>query len=50
MKKLLLLPGDAVCDLAGLIQDNDNRQILRMFVNTLVWSAIGVAVILITVR
>jgi hypothetical protein len=46
MTTLFLFPGEIVCGLAGLRQDNDDRQILRMFVNTLVWGAVGVAIVL----
>jgi hypothetical protein len=46
MTKLFLLPGGLACDAVGLTEDNDNRQILRMFLNTLIWGAAGVAVIL----
>jgi hypothetical protein len=46
MTKLFLLPGSLVCDAVGLAEDSDNRQILRTFLNTLIWGAAGVAVIL----
>jgi hypothetical protein len=36
MTKLFLLPGGLICDAVGLIEDSDNRQILRMFLNTLI--------------
>ena len=35
MTKLILLPGSLICDTVGLTEDSDNRQILRMFLNTL---------------
>jgi hypothetical protein len=35
MTKLFLLPGGFICDAVGLTEDSDNRQILRMFLNTL---------------
>ena len=38
--KLLLWPGDFVASLAGLPENSDNRQILRMWVNTVVWGAL----------
>ena len=44
--KLLMFPGEYVSDLAGLRASDEHRQILRMFVNTLVWSAIGVVGVL----
>lgn len=48
MTMLFLFPGEAACHLAGLRHDDDHRQILRMFVNTLVWGATGVAIVLMT--
>ena len=50
MKALLLFPGEFVCDRAGLKRDSDDRQILGMFVNTLIWGAVGVAIILMVLR
>jgi len=46
MTKLILLPGGLICDAVGLSEDSDNRQILRMFLNTLIWGAAGVITIL----
>ena len=46
MTKLFLLPGGLICDVVGLTEDSDNRQILRMFLNTLIWAAAGVITIL----
>jgi hypothetical protein len=46
MTKLFLLPGSLICDAVGLTEDGDNRQILRMFLNTLIWGAGGVIAIL----
>ena len=46
MTKLFLLPGGLICDAVGLTEDGDNRQILRMFLNTLIWGAAGVITIL----
>jgi len=34
-----LSPGDMAADAAGL--EDDNRVVFRMFVNTVVWGAIG---------
>src|SRR6516164_10722692 len=45
MTKLFLLPGGLICDAIGLTEDSD-RQILRMFLNTLIWGAAGVITIL----
>ena len=42
MTKLFLLPGGLICNAIGLTEDSDNRQILRMFLNTLIWGAAGV--------
>jgi hypothetical protein len=35
----LLSPGDLISDATGLT--GDNRVILRMFINTFVWGAVG---------
>ena len=40
-------PGSMVCDAVGLAGDIDHCAILRMFVNTMVWGAFGVAAALI---
>ena len=40
--RYLVSPGDLAAELAGLAAGSDSRQILRMFVNTLVWGALGV--------
>jgi hypothetical protein len=44
--KLFLLPGGLICDAVGLTEDSESRQILRMFLNTLIWGAAGVIMIL----
>jgi len=40
----LLSPGDLISDIAGLA--GENRVIFRMFINTIVWGAIGTALML----
>ena len=40
----LLSPGDLMSDAVGLY--GDNRVIFRMFINTMVWGAIGTALML----
>ena len=40
--RYLVSPGDLAAELSGLRAGTESRQILRMFVNTLVWGAIGV--------
>jgi hypothetical protein len=42
MLSLFLLPGDAVCDAAGILADSDHRMVLRSFVNMIVWSAVAI--------
>lgn len=37
-----LWPGERVCDLVGL-RDPEDRQVLRMFANTIIWGAVVVA-------
>lgn len=39
--KLLLWPGDVIASMAGLPEGSDNRQILRMWVNTVIWGALA---------
>ena len=46
MTKLFLLPGALICDAVGLTEDSEDRQILRMFLNTMIWGAVGVIIIL----
>jgi hypothetical protein len=46
MTKLFLLPGGLICDAIGLTEDGESRQILRMFLNTLILGAVGVAIVL----
>lgn len=40
--RLLLLPGDLVCDAVGIAETSDHRQILRMFLNTMIWSTVAI--------
>lgn len=42
MLRYLVSPGDFAAEVSGLAADTESRQILRMFVNTLVWGAVGV--------
>lgn len=46
MLSLFLLPGDLVCDWAGLPADSDHRMILRSFINMIIWSAVAIAIAL----
>lgn len=41
--RAFLVPGDLVCDAAGLAAEGEHRQILRSFVNMMVWGAIAIA-------
>lgn len=41
--RLFMMPGDLVCDLVDLERGSDHRQVLRMFVNTIFWSAVAIA-------
>lgn len=41
---VFLGPGDAVCNAAGVGKEN-NRDLLRMLVNSFVWAAIGTIVV-----
>lgn len=42
MLSLFLLPGNLVCDLAGVPPKGDHRQILRSFINMMIWSAVAI--------
>mgnify|MGYP001210811531 FL=1 len=41
MLQLFLLPGDLVCNLSGVAQESENRQVLRSFINTMFWGAVA---------
>lgn len=41
---LLLLPGDAACRSMGL-NESESGHLIRMLVNSLVWTILGVAVV-----
>ncbi len=43
--KYVLSPGDFAAALARLEPGGESRQILRMFVNTLVWGGVGVVAV-----
>jgi hypothetical protein len=43
-----LLPGNLACDAMG-IGTTEYRDLIRMLINSLVWTAVGVAVIALTV-
>ena len=45
MAELFLWPGDAVCNLFG-VEDEDSRMLLRMFVNLSVYGKISVLIAL----
>ena len=45
---LLLLPGDSACRAMGL-KEAESSDLIRMLVNSLVWTIVGVAVVLVTV-
>jgi hypothetical protein len=46
--RLFLWPGDVIASMAGLPEGSDNRQILRMWANTVVWGTLS-AIILVLV-
>ena len=43
MLTIFLLPGDLICDAAGVPPASDHRQVLRSFVNMMVWGAVAIA-------
>lgn len=36
-----LSPGDLICDAVGLSEQDEHRQILRMFMNIIIWGAVA---------
>lgn len=38
-----LSPGDVICDLLGLPNENEHRMVLRMFANILIYGGVAVA-------
>ena len=42
MLSIFMFPGDVVCDLAGIPANSDHRQILRSFINMIVWGAVAI--------
>ena len=48
LERLLLLPGDLACDALGLGQA-DNRDLVRMLVNSLVWTLAGIVTVAVAV-
>jgi len=45
---LLLLPGNLACNALGLSKAN-NRELVRMLVNSLAWTMVGVVVVSIVI-
>lgn len=41
--KAFLFPGDLVCDLSGVPKVGEHRQVLRSFINMMVWGAVSIA-------
>ena len=46
MTRLFLLPGDVICDACGLRGESPHRQILRSFLNMMIWGVVSVVVAL----
>jgi hypothetical protein len=46
MTRLLLLPGDLLCDAFAVPPESDHRQVLRSFFNMMIWGAVAVAIAL----
>ncbi|HKK31081.1 MAG TPA: hypothetical protein VKA18_11895 [Alphaproteobacteria bacterium] len=44
--RLFLWPGDFIAKLAGLEQGSENRQILRMWANTVFWGTVAALILL----
>jgi hypothetical protein len=43
MTRLIVLPGDLVCDALGMPAHSDHRQVLRSYLNIIIWGALGMA-------
>lgn len=43
--RLFLLPGDLIARLTGLPEDSDNRMVLRMYANVVIWGAVATIVL-----
>lgn len=41
MARIFLFPGEFVCAALGMRVENDHRQILRTFVNILIWGIVA---------
>ena len=39
-----LWPGEILCTLMGLRDENDSKYLLRMFLNLAIWSKVGVLI------
>lgn len=48
IETVFLGPGNVVCNAAGVGEEN-NRDLLRMLVNSLVWTAVGTVVVVLVV-
>jgi hypothetical protein len=46
MANFRLLPGDRIADADAPPETSDHRQVLRSFMNTIFWDAVGVAAVL----
>ena len=46
MLRLLMLPSNAICDALGMIDEHE-RGMVRMLVNTLIWTTLCVTVALV---
>lgn len=42
MTSIFLQPGDMICDWAGVPAESDHRQVLRSFINMIVWGAAAI--------
>ena len=45
--RLFLMPGDILASMTGLPAGSDNRQILRMWANTVIWGALASIVLVV---
>ena len=44
LSRWFLWPGDALCTVVGLREENDSRHLLRLCFNLAVWSKVGAVI------
>ena len=44
LERTILWPGDALCNLFGIRDENDSKHLLRLFFNLAIWSKVGAVI------